>query len=310
MGIKRKLRDVSKQTLRAVFELGQHLGFDLLPRHFYSEIPNIQNLRETESWRKPYPMTGVDGTDLAEQFDFVRDCCPPSMVEEIHDREILATASERNGRGGYGPVEADFLFAFVATHKPRQIFQIGCGVSTAVCLMAAEYEGYDPEVICVEPYPNDFLVQSNEKDKINLIPKKVENIELSTLDQLGSDLLFFVDSSHTLGPAGEVTRIILEMLPRLKKGTRVHFHDIHFPYDYRRGVLDSDLFFWHESALLMAFLTFNKTFRILVSQSMLHYSKPGKLQEYLPNYNPAPGKEGISKGEGDFPASTYLKVKR
>ena len=39
------LRVLYKRVLRKVFEAGQHLGFDILPRHFYSEIPDIRVLR-------------------------------------------------------------------------------------------------------------------------------------------------------------------------------------------------------------------------------------------------------------------------
>lgn len=306
--LKRKIKDLSKRALRVIFEYGQRVGVDVLPRHFYSEIPDIQRLRRTTAWRAPHSMIGVDGSDPEAQMDFVEECCPPSIVEEMRNRSIHTTASERNGRPGYGPVEADFLFGFVATKRPRQIFQIGCGVSTAVCLAAAEYANYDPDLICVEPYPNDFLQSLSENEDIDLIRKKAENIDVNTVGRLGGGVLFFVDSSHTLGPAGEVTRIIAEMLPQLSDGAWVHFHDIKFPYDYDRHVLDSSLFFQHESALLLAFLIHNERFRILASQSMLHYSRPDALQEYLPNYEPASNEDGLNKGEGDFPSSTYLRV--
>ena len=166
-------------------------------------------------------------------------------------------SSQRNGEEGFGLVEADFLYAYVATRRPRQIFQIGCDVSTAVCLLAAEAAGYTPEVICVEPYPTPFLLEEAGARSITLLRTKVEFLQLNVIEDLGSDLLFFVDSSHALGPAGEVTRIILEMLPRLKAGACAHFHDITFPYDYNRHTLTSALFFQHERALLHAFLVCN-----------------------------------------------------
>jgi hypothetical protein len=111
-----------------------------------------------------------------------------------------------------------------------------------------------------------------------------------------------------LGPAGEVSRIILEMLPRLKAGARVHFHDIKFPYDYDRNILDSALFFQHESVLLHAFLSYNSRFRISASLSLLHYFSPEALAQHLPNYQPAENEKGLSKGEGHFPSSAYLEV--
>jgi hypothetical protein len=47
---------------------------------------------------------------------------------------------------GYGEVEADLLYCFVRSQRPRQIVQIGCGVSTVVCLLAAKDEGHVPQI--------------------------------------------------------------------------------------------------------------------------------------------------------------------
>lgn len=306
--LKSKINVLAKRALRVLFEKGQRIGLDILPRHFYSEIPNISELKKTSWWRNPYSMKGIEGASTKKQLIFLKKYCTNKITKEIRSRDIHGAASEKNGREGFGSVEADFLFAFVARKEPSQIFQIGCGVSTAVCLLAAEYAGYRPEVLCVDPYPNEFLKRSDSRGDVDLIQKGVEKIRLEKIENLKSDLLFFVDSTHSLGPSGEVTRIILEMLPRLKVGAHVHFHDINFPYDYGRGILDSSLFFGHEGALLLSFLTYNNRFRILMSQSMLHYSCPNELEKYLPGYDPAPNRDGLSMGDGDFPSSTYLRV--
>jgi hypothetical protein len=303
-----RTKDQAKRLLRKGFEFGQHLGLDVLPRHFYSEIPDIRHLRSTTHWRVPYSMTGISGADLQAQLAFVQSCCASPLVEKMKSAGIHAEACARNGAVGFGAIEADFLYAVVASNRPRQIFQIGCGVSTAVCLLAAEYAGYTPEVMCVEPYPTAYLQREAERGSIKLIQKMAQTLDLSVVDELGADTLFFVDSTHTLGPAGEVGRIVLEMLPRLKAGAYVHFHDITFPYDYHREVLGSELFFSHESVLLHAFLAFNSRFRLLASLSMLHYAATDRMAEYLPNYRPAGTEDGLNVGSGHFPSSTYLQV--
>jgi Methyltransferase domain len=304
----RRLRNVTKGLMRRAFEQGQRLGIDVLPRHFYSELPNIHELRRSTHWKAPFSMTGVDGIDIDSQLRFIAECCPPPMVEELRAKDVHRAAVRRNEAAGYGPVEAEFLYAFVCAKKPRQIFQIGCGVSTAVCLLAAERAGYRPQIICVEPYPTGFLIDEAAKGSITLLQKKIEQLEAGTIDGLGNDVLFFVDSTHTLGPAGEVSRIILELMPRLKPGAHVHFHDITFPYDYAREILSSSLFFAHESVLLHAFLAYNHRFRVLASLSYLHYLRPTVLQDYLRNYQPQENDEGLNKGGRHFPSSTYLAV--
>jgi hypothetical protein len=108
-------------------------------------------------------MVGVGGSDLEKQLSFVRRCLPKDVVEEISSRNIYNEAMKKSNEQGYGKVESDFLFGFVATEKPKTIFQIGCGVSTAVCLSAADFAGYKPSVICVEPYPSKLLKSAEKK---------------------------------------------------------------------------------------------------------------------------------------------------
>lgn len=308
MSLNRTLKTGAKHGLRTLFEVGQRLGFDVLPRHFYSEVPDLRVLRASDEWKRPFSMVGVSGTATDDQLAFVQAHCPPEVIEAITAKDVHAIACAENGEPGYGPIEADFLYAFVRTERPEQIVQIGCGVSTVLCLLAAADAGYTPEITCIEPYPTDYLRRLAAEGKVTLVEQKVELVDLSLLDALGNDLFFFVDSTHTLGPAGEVSRIILEMLPRLKPGARVHFHDITFPYDYDRNTLDTALVFPHESVLLHAFLAYNERFALDASLAMLHYAAPNRLAESLPNYLPAGNDEGLEATPGHFPSAAYLRV--
>ena len=80
--------------------------------------------------------------------------------------------------------------------------------------------------------------------------------------------LLFIDSTHAVRPGSEVNYLIHEVLPRLKPGVWVHFHDIYFPYDYARDTLDGDMLFPQESTLLYAFLTGNDHFKVEASLSI------------------------------------------
>lgn len=308
MESKRSLKNLVKAGLRKVFESGQRLGLDILPRHFYSEIPDIRKLRQSDHWLKPFSMIGVAGADIEEQLSFLRQSCLAGFEDELPVGDLHRRASAENGEPGYGPIEADVLYGFVRSTRPRQIVQIGCGVSTAICLMATKAAGYTPDITCVDPYPTGYLQRLAREGKVALVQRKVETLEREWVLQFGNNLLFFVDATHTLGPAGEVSRIIVEMLPRLKKGAWVHFHDITFPYDYDRNTLDSALVFPHESVLLHAFLAYNSRFRLCASLSMLHYAAPAELAKMLPYYQPAANNEGLVASPGHFPSAAFLQV--
>ena len=298
-----------KKIARFLFEKMQMLGLDILPHHFYSEIPNIHNLKKDGFWKHQRTMFGVRGVEINEQVKFLERCCSPSMIGIQQEKNIHAIASQMNGEGGFGVIEADFLFCFVNSIRPKRIIQVGAGLSTAVIILAAQEANYNPTITAIDPYPNKFLEKSEKEKKIKLIKKEAQKLSIETFLDLEEGDLLFIDSTHTVMPGSEVNFLILEILPRLKKGVYIHFHDIYFPYDYARDILSDALFFPNESVLLHAFLVSNSNYRIAISLSMLHYSLPDKLKKCLPNYVPQANDLGLkiqNNPEGNFPSSIYL----
>ncbi len=305
--ISRIIKNILKSRLHSVFAAGQKFGFDVLPRHFYSEIPDLRNLKNTNSWRSPFSMTGILGTSFDEQVSWIGETVHAQLRKQLAQGDIYRQACLDNGEEGYGQIEAEFLHCFIQRYKPKNILQVGCGVSTAVCLRAANGIPYQQRIICVEPYPTPFLKRCCDEGKIELIRKKLQDVNPTIVSELEEGDLFFVDSSHALGPAGEVTRIVLEFLPRMGKNAFAHFHDIYFPYDYQGGLLNDALFFGHESALLMALLTLNNQYRIMASFSMLHHGKQDELTKLFANYVPAKYVDGLRTGPGHFPSSIFIR---
>ena len=299
-----RLRETAKCALHRLFVTGQAAGWDLLPRNFYSNLPDISHLMQTEYWRRPIRMPGVAGADLGNQLEFLRRCCPARVQQRMLASSIHKPACQENGEyKGYGEVESDFLFAFIMTMRPPRIVQVGAGVSTAVILMAAEELGYRPEIVCIDPFPTAYLGRLARMNQIELVQEPAETVDMRYLAVRPGDLLF-IDSTHTVKPGGEVNRLILEVLPDLPPRCYVHFHDIYFPYDYPPSLFNQ-FSFGNESTLLHAFLIHNRKYRISLSLSMLHHQAPEALGHYLPNYRRAPMKDGLrlesAPTEGHFP---------
>jgi hypothetical protein len=307
ISLNRKMRDGLKASLHRLFMLGQRFGVDVLPRHFYSNIPDIRELRRTLSWRNPQSMIGISGAEIEPQLRFLQGCCMP-FQERLRGGRIHECACRENGEPGYGSVEADVLFCFVAGRRPRRIVQVGAGVSTAVILSAAKEAGYTPEIVCIDPFPNRYLIEMAKNRRIEIIPEKAEHVDLDILTAVRSGDFLFIDSTHAMRPGSEVNRIVLEVLPRLPDFSFVHFHDIYFPYDYQSSTL-TGLSFGGESTLLQAFLVNNSRYSIALSLSMLHHACPREMQSVLPNYEPAEMEFGLCRdGSGHFPSATYLAV--
>jgi hypothetical protein len=310
--LKRRLRNAAKAGFRRGFELGQHLGVDILPRHFYSSIPDFREMRRSDAWRRPYDMTGVAGTDLDEQVRLLNAWLTPPVVQRLSNHDVYGSACAANSAIGYGAPDADVLFAFIMAARPQRVVQIGCGVSTAVILAAARAADHTVQLTCVDPYPTEFLERAAERKSITLLPQKAEAVPTERLRDLDAGDLLFVDSSHTTKPGSDVHHLILRVLPRLETGVFVHFHDVTFPYDYGPNIFaGQDLFFGVEPVVLHAYLIHNSRCAIRVSMSMLHHDRPDDLARLVPHYEGITADRGINPPgtEGRSPSATYLQMR-
>jgi len=297
------------RMLPSVNTFTERFGFQIVPAHYYSEVPSPRFLRTQTFWRTPWSMESVRGTATEPQLRFVRDLCAP-YADHLTDLRDYDAACASNGEIGYGPIEAQLLYAFIRAKKPRRIIQVGCGVSTALILRAATDEGggYKPDLVCVEPYPTTMLRDLAAKGAIRLIPEMAQVVDLKTLTTLDDGDLFFVDSTHTIKPGSEVLRVIYEVLPRLPVGAWVHFHDICFPCDFNPAILQGDIWYWRETALLLSFLTMNPAYEIAASMAMLQLREQPGLRAIFPCYQPS-RMDGVLYAEPKrhFPSSIFLR---
>jgi Methyltransferase domain len=305
----RSLKTLAKRGWHRTFRLLQRVGVNLLPEHFYSAVPNLADLERRADWRKPRSMHGILQRDVDGQVALLGTWLSPH-ADVLQSRSIHRDAFVGGGAdGGYGEIEAEVLFGFVATNRPRRIMQVGCGVSTAICLAAAERANYKPEIVCLEPYPSAYLREVAQKGSIRLIEQPAQTVDYDVIAGLDDGDLLFVDSTHAVKPGSEVNYLIHEVMPRLKPGVWVHFHDIYFPYDYTRDALDGDMLFPQESSLLYAFLTGNSGFTIEASLSMVHYARPDALRALIPKYDPNRQVDGLrAPGGRHFPSAAWLRV--
>lgn len=307
----RSVKEWGKAWLRSLFEVGQRVGVDVLPRHFYSEVPDIRALKNDRRWQRPYSMVGVAGTDIDEQLNWLREICPPELAATLPTLGLYKYAAKENGAAGFGPIETDLLYCFVRTRTPRRMMQIGAGASTSVVLRAAKEAGALMDLTCVDPFPTDYLKQLRAKGDITLRDVPVQDLAVSEFAALGPGDVLFIDSTHTVSPGSDVNYLILEVLPRLAKGVIVHVHDVTMPYDYTPSVLSRDLFFWSESVLLHAYLADNPRFEVRLACALIHDRALARAQEIIPTYNnPMKIDCGVADANagGDFPASIWLEV--
>jgi Methyltransferase domain len=264
-----------------IFPTWEQQGFHVTPVHFYQPIPDTQRLPET-LWNKPSELVGLDMNDpvqldlLRKRFSKFRD-----EYEQFPTRPTGQPSRFYLNNNFFDGTDALVAYCMVRHFQPRLIIEVGSGFSSLTLGEAAAKNG-SSVLICIEPFPQEFLKQSFP-GLHSLIEKRVEDIELEFFSQLGSGDILFIDSSHTVKIGGDVNYLFLEVLPRLKPGVIVHVHDIFFPFDYRRDWVLDELRFWTEQYLLQAFLTFNSEFEVLMSNSYLSQYYSDNLKVAFPS---------------------------
>jgi len=90
-------RNLLKRASPPVSRSRSHFGFDVLPRHFYSEIPDLRILRKTTSWRKEYPMTGVNGADPRGQTGLAPGSLAAELVRKAEEGNVYRRRAGSKG---------------------------------------------------------------------------------------------------------------------------------------------------------------------------------------------------------------------
>jgi hypothetical protein len=91
----------------------------------------------------------------------------------------------------------------------------------------------------------------------------VQDVPLEIFRDLRSGDILFVDTSHVSKLGSDLHHILFHILPALPDGILIHFHDIFLPREYPREWVIERNWFWNEQYLLLAFLMYNKAFRVV-----------------------------------------------
>jgi hypothetical protein len=79
---------------------------------------------------------------------------------------------------------------------------------------------------------------------------------------LGAGDILFVDGSHISKTGSDVNFLMFDVLPRLKTGVIIHFHDITWPFEYPSDWIVKNGVHYNEAYLVHAFLQNNGAYKI------------------------------------------------
>jgi hypothetical protein len=286
-----------------LFYLVEKHGYHITKVHFYSPIPNVMTLGE-HIWSRPYSLGGID-MNTAQQLSLLAEVQQKYKLEydnfPLEEPQTAATFWINNGM--FVSVDAEMLYSMIRYLRPKRIIEVGCGFSTRISETAIEANrqeesAYRCDFTCVDPYPPAWLnEQSNHVSR--LVRQPVQAVGAEAVEELEMNDILFIDSSHVAAIGSDVTWEVLELLPRLRPGVVVHFHDIFMPYEYPREWIKEKKSFWNEQYILQAFLAFNGQFEIVWAGHYMHQQSPDKLSAAFRSYDP----------KNTMPASLWLRRK-
>jgi hypothetical protein len=256
----------------SIFEFFQRLGIHVLRNSYSNPIPDTRELSFKENfWEKESELIGIN-MNLNGQLNFLKDVFPQYLKEcNFPKNKTKVPYQYYTNNWFFGLVSASVLHCMIRHFTPRTIVEVGSGYSTYVSAGASllnQEDGYNTELIAIEPYPN-YTLTKGFPGLSRLIVKKVEDVNRNLFSQLKDGDILFVDSSHVVKIANDVTFLYLEVFSRLKKGVIIHIHDIFFPFNYPKEFVINQRMFWNEQYLLQAFLIFNDAFEVLWSENYI-----------------------------------------
>jgi len=228
-------------------DISDRWGYHIRPIHYYEPLPDFRSITtEQIHRRRSYSAIDFKWNDqlaLLSQLGKYRDELPGSGFDFKNDF--------------FSGLDAAVYYCLIRHLKPQRIIEIGGGYSTRIAnkALARNQKGI---LTCIEPFPEERLLKAQLK--IDVVRKRVEEIDLGFFSCLEANDILFIDSSHTVKFGGDVCYEFLEILPSLNPGVWIHVHDIFFPEDYPADWLLNRRLALNEQYLLEAFLAFNKTF--------------------------------------------------
>lgn len=263
------------------------------PGHFYSPIPDRDDARigVDRAARRRNDMPGGVHIDGQAMVALWRRISPAMASMPFGD-----AAGEKefryhylNDMYSYG--DAAVYYGLVGHLRPRRIIEIGSGYSSALALDMRDLFARDLDLTFIEPYPSTLnsLLREGDRARTKVVVQKVQDVPLETFDSLEANDILFVDSSHVAKTGSDVCFEVFEILPRLKPGVVVHFHDCFWPFEYPAQWAVDQNRGWNELYLLRAFLMYNQAFEVMFFNSYFYIRHRQEAEGSLLTRNPGGG---------------------
>ena len=254
------------------------------PGHYYSPIVSVDQIQAKEDRFFSLP-DAIPGVDLNESRQLgVLDDFAGFYKEMPFNSEKSGCRRYYFENEMYSYADAIVLYSMIRRLRPTRIVEIGSGFSSCVVLDTNELF-FSRGIHCsfIEPYPDRLLGLLNraEADSIDLIRSGLQEVGQEIFQELASGDILFVDSSHVLKTDSDVNHLFGRILPSLRTGVYVHFHDTFYPFEYPRAWIYEGRS-WNEIYVLRSFLQYNSAYSIQYFADYIATFHRTRLESLMP----------------------------
>lgn len=233
-------------------------GYHIRPIHYYEPIPDFSAITSEQLERRR--------EFRAINFRWDHQLQLLRKLATTYRDELLQLSNSDFENDYFSGFDAAVYYSLIRHLRPRRVIEIGSGYSTRFAANALARNADGATLTCIEPNPERL---NGHALNIELIEKRVEEIEVDFFSQLEANDILFIDSSHTVKFGSDVCYEFLDVLPVLQPGVWVHVHDIFFPHDYPAEWILKRRLALNEQYLLEAFLSFNREFQVALANHWL-----------------------------------------
>jgi len=266
-------------------------GYHISPVFFHSPLPDTRELTEENFTKK----SDLDAIDVNEQGQiallklFRRKFFGGYRVLPMGPTSVPHQYFLTNG--SFNSVDGEILYCMIKHFLPKTIIEVGSGNTTYLMAQAIAEVQKEKDHHCsltsYDPYPN-AIVRNGFSKFAALQPIRIQDVERSRFEALQKNDILFIDSSHIVKIGSDMQYLFMEVLPHLRKGVIVHFHDIFIPEEYLRRWFVEDYEFWNEQYMLYAFLQYNNAFKVLWGGNYMRLRHPDLLMQSFPSFQRDP----------------------
>jgi hypothetical protein len=268
------------------FELRQALaeaaGYNVYPRVFHSPLL----LKEEIDWPRLRSRRHLPGIDL-------RPAAAAAWLDQLSAfvPELDSIPSTSSGKelfwfdnDSFTDFDAAALHSILRWLKPARYIELGCGFSSFIssrALLRNLKDGRPCDAVYADPEPRRDMGQMLAHGR--LVQKRVQDLPLEMFAALADGDILSIDTSHVLKLQSDVERELVEILPSLRPGVWIHFHDVFTPYDYPEDWLSLLLpMAANEQYALECLLSGGERYRVALPLYLLWKEKNEVVRKFFP----------------------------